>query len=136
MWTLNKADPIEDEYEDWQKRESHERLARLICLALVGIVIIAVFFSSLNVWASCRVILFAMVLFSSTAHPWYLLWSLVLLPRVPSTAVWIATLTLPWGYAQLGDVIDWTVPTWVMFAAYSPVYLALVIDVWRGRKHE
>ena len=129
MWTLNKVDPIEDELSDWQKRESHEKLARLICLALVGIVIIAVFFSSLDVWAGCRVILFAMVLFSSTAHPWYMLWALVLFPRAPSLAVWIATLTLPWGYAQLGDVIDWSVPTWVMFAAYSPVYLALMIDI-------
>ncbi|MCH8822575.1 MAG: hypothetical protein IH984_03610 [Planctomycetes bacterium] len=129
MWTLSKVDPIEDEQTGWQKRESHEKIARLICLALVGIVIIAVFFSSLDVWASCRVILFAMVLFSSTAHPWYLLWALVILPRAPSPAVWIATLTLPWGYAQLGDVIDWTVPTWVIYAAYCPVYLALMIDI-------
>ena len=134
LWVLGKVDPIEDEGIDWQKKERHELIARAICLALVGAVIAAVFFSRLDIWAGCRVVLLAMVLFSSTAHPWYLLWALVLMPRAPSPAVWIASLTLPWGYVQLGDVIDWTVPTWVMFAAYVPVYLALVIDLWMGQR--
>ncbi len=135
LWVMGKIDPIADEAIEWQKRERHELMARAICLALIGAVIAAVFFSRLDIWASCRVVLLAMVLFSSTAHPWYLLWALVLMPRAPSPAVWIASLTLPWGYVQLGDVVDWTVPTWVMFAAYVPVYLALVIDLWMGRRN-
>ncbi|MEE9129847.1 MAG: hypothetical protein V3T84_07485 [Phycisphaerales bacterium] len=134
LWALGEVDPIEDERIEWQKKERHELIARAIGLALVGAVIAAVFFSRLDVWASCRVVLLAMVLFSSTAHPWYLLWALVLVPRAPSPAVWIASLTLPWGYVQLGDVIDWTVPTWVMFAAYVPVYLVLIIDLWMRRR--
>ena len=134
LWALGEVDPIGDERIEWQRKERHELIARAIGLALVGAVIAAVFFSRLDVWAGCRVVLLAMVLFSSTAHPWYLLWALVLMPRAPSPAVWIASLTLPWGYVQLGDVVDWTVPTWVMFAAYVPVYLALVIDLWMGRR--
>ena len=136
LWALGEVDPIGDERTEWQKKERHELIARAIGLALIGAVIAAVFFSRLDVWAGCRVVLLAMVLFSSTAHPWYLLWALVLIPRAPSPAVWIASLTLPWGYVQLADVIDWTVPTWVMFAAYAPVYLALIIDLWMRRRHE
>ncbi len=134
LWVLGEVDPIEDERIEWQRKERHELIVRAICLALVGAVIAAVFFNRLDIWASCRVVLLAMVLFSSTAHPWYLLWALVLMPRAPSPAVWIASLTLPWGYVQFGDVIGWTVPTWMMFAAYVPVYLALVIDLWMGRQ--
>ncbi len=134
LWGLGKIDPIADEEIEWKKKERHELIARAIGLALVGAVIAAVFFSRLDVWAACRVVLLSMVLLSSTAHPWYLLWALVLLPRAPSPAVWIASLTLPWGYVQLGDVVDWTVPTWVMFAAYVPVYVALIFDLWIGRR--
>ncbi len=76
-----------------------------------------------------------MVLLSPSAHPWYVLWALVLLPRAPIWSVWIASLTLPWGYAVLGDVIDWSVPPAVMVAAYAPVYAALAVEVvWSRRR--
>ena len=49
-----------------------------------------------------------------------------------SPAVWVASLTLPWGYAQLGDVVEWHTPAWVMWAAYLPIYLALLGDLgWK-----
>ncbi len=139
LWAQNRIDPIADPEVQWQKRERHEKRARLICLALVGAVILAAFASRLDVWASCRVILLAMVLFSSTAHPWYLLWALVLAPRAPSTAVWIASYTLLWGYAAWGYVdrdgaLVWGMSPWIMAAAYLPIYTALAIDMLSRRK--
>ncbi len=78
--------------------------------------------------------LLAMVLLSPTAHPWYLLWALVLVPMVPCAAVWLASLTLTWGYAAWGfrpgddGGPGWGVSPWLMLAAYAPVYAALL---WR-----
>jgi hypothetical protein len=76
----------------------------------------------------------AMILLSSTAHPWYLLWALVLMPLHPGAAVWVLSLTLPWGYAVLGDVVAWQAPWWVSLAAYTPVAAALAWETvvqWR-----
>jgi hypothetical protein len=79
-------------------------------------------------------IFLAMVLLSPAAHPWYLLWALAVIPAAPSSAVWVASLTLPWGYVALGDTDEWLVPAWVMVAAYAPIYAALAVEVitrWR-----
>ena len=133
---MHAADPIEDEQSQWQKKEAHERWARYVCFSLVGVVIVAALVLRAGVFAGSRAILFAMVLFSTTAHPWYLLWALVLLPLRFSPAVWIASLTLPWGYVAWTDP-EWNVPAWVMGAAYAPVYSALAADlvrVWRARR--
>jgi len=125
------ADPAND---DLMSNDEQERLARLICLGLILAVIATVFLSRLEPEAAARVILLSMVLFSSTAHPWYLLWALALAPLALSPAVWIASLTISWGYVQLGDVMDWTTPAWTMWAAYVPVYAALCIDLARTRR--
>jgi hypothetical protein len=107
-----------------------EQLARAVC----GAAVVAAF---VLLWRRpaaatmpqflrrAQVLILLMLLLSSTAHPWYLLWGLALLPASPSAAVWIASLTLPWGYAVLGDVARWTTPAWVVAAAYVPVYAAL-----------
>ena len=116
---------------DGQQR--HEVQARLICLALVGLVCVVAFLSRADAITSARAVLFAMVLFSTTSHPWYLLWALILAPAAMSPAVWVASLTLLWGYAQLGDVVEWKTPGWVMWAAYVPIYGALVIDLLRKK---
>lgn len=129
MWTIRKIQPIEDVDVEWQKKDRQEAMARIICLALLAIVMAMAFFSKLDVWATSRVVLFAMVLFSTTSHPWYLLWAMMLAPAAMSPALWIASLTLLWGYAQLGDVVEWETPTWLMWAAYVPVYLALGYDL-------
>jgi len=59
---------------------------------------------------------------------------MALVPVVPSGAVWIASLTLPWGYAVLGDPADHGVPRWLSVAAYAPVYLALAVGLWRWKR--
>ena len=55
-------------------------------------------------------------------------------PMANSPALWVASLTLPWGYAQLGDVVEWQTPGWVLLAAYAPVYSALACDVVLRRR--
>ena len=84
-------------------------------------------------WTSGSALFLAMVLLSPAAHPWYLLWALVLLPIVRSPAVWVASLTLPWGYAVLADPVDWTLPRWVMVVAYVPVYAAIALEIATAR---
>ena len=68
----------------------------------------------------------ALVLLTTTAHPWYLLWGFALVPMANNWVIWTLSLTLPWGYAVLGDMVHWTVPTWVLTAAYAPVFAALL----------
>lgn len=118
--------PIEDEQVQWQKKERHERIARLVCLAmLLGIFIMLMRRSQRDVPAAVRMLLFAMVLLSTTAHPWYVLWALLLMPVVPSAALWIASLTLTLGYAALAQPATWEIPAWVFIAGYGPVFAAL-----------
>ena len=84
-------------------------------------------------------IFLAMVLLSPAAHPWYLLSALAVIPAAPSAAVWVASLTLPWGYIALGDTDEWLVPVWVMLLAYVPIYAALIVEVvvrWRQQSQQ
>ena len=121
---------IEGGASTWSN-DVQERLARTICGALLIAVMVGVWMTQRETWRAGAWIFLAMVLLSPAAHPWYILWALVLLPMAPSPAVWIASLTLPWGYAVLGDTQTWSVSPWVMVAAYVPVYGALVVEVVR-----
>jgi hypothetical protein len=127
LWTIEKLRPA------WSN-DRQEVLARRICLAAVAAVIVGVWWRGpADVWARSRMILLAMVLLSPAAHPWYLLWALALVPMAPSTAVWICSLTLPWGYAAWSYVsrdgmLEWGVSPWLLVAAYAPVYAALAVE--------
>ncbi|NNM26003.1 MAG: hypothetical protein HKO59_08465 [Phycisphaerales bacterium] len=113
--------------------DPQEQLARGICLLAFLIAGIIIWIRSRDAWRGMSALLLAMILLSPTAHPWYLLWALILLPMTRSRAVWVASLTLPWGYVVLADPVDWTVPAGVMVAAYVPIYAALLLDVGPGR---
>jgi len=139
LWAIRLVDPLEDPVAQWEKKERHEALARLVCVAALLLVCAGAFFFAADAWRAGRIILFAMVLCSTTAHPWYLLWALMLAPLAMSPALWIASLTIPLAYAQFGDVEGWTTPVWAMWLAYAPVYAALavhaatqVIGNWSG----
>ena len=114
--------------------DQQEILARRICVALLAAVFVAVWLRGpTGVWARARCILMAMVLLSPAAHPWYLLWALAMVPMAPGAATWVASLTLPWGYAAWGHVTaegtaEWGVSPWLMVAAYLPVYTALALS--------
>jgi len=113
--------------------DAAERIARTICTALLIVIIALVFLRGRDPWRDCGYIFLAMVLLSPTAHPWYLLWALVLIPAAPLYAIWTASLTLSWGYAALLSPESWHVPLPVWIAAYVPIYAALLFDVF-GRK--
>ncbi len=115
--------------------DQQEILARRICIAMLAAVFVALWLRGpASVWARARCLLLAMVLLSPAAHPWYLLWALALVPLAPGPATWVASLTLPWGYAAWSHVasdgrVEWGVPAWLMYAAYLPVYGALAVSL-------
>ena len=85
-------------------------------------------------WRDARIILTAMVLLSPAAHPWYLLWALALVPMTGGPALWVASLTLPWGYAALGHIepdgtAAWDVSAWLLAVSWVPIFAALAVDV-------
>jgi hypothetical protein len=119
-----------------------ETRAREICLAMLAIVCIWIFFSRMNLWRATQNALFAMVLLSTTAHPWYLLWAFALTPMsggAGNAALWVYSLTISWGYVVFaagkgfagGE--EWTVPAWVIAAAYVPVFFTLAAAMLRIR---
>ena len=97
-------------------------------------------------WRAAVTYLFAGVCLSSTAHPWYLLWALALLPvawsagpTVVAWAVWVASLTLGWSYAaylRLAEGSGYTVGVAGGWAIWLPIGVALVYGVARvvGRR--
>jgi hypothetical protein len=115
--------------------------ARRICMAFLAIAFVLIYRAHLNAWKSTAAMMLAIVLLSSTAHPWYLLWALALCPFAKSRTLWVASLTIPWGYlvfatgrGHLGGE-EWTVPAWAIALAYVPVFVALMWDLiqWRSR---
>jgi alpha-1,6-mannosyltransferase len=109
-----------------------ERVAHNVCLAIVGVAGIAIFWSRSDAWHATRALLFVVVLLAAAAHPWYLLWAIALFPMADNLAIWVFSLTLPWGYAAWADIAHRRVPPWLLAAAYGPVLLALV---WDGVRH-
>ncbi|MCP3902997.1 MAG: DUF2029 domain-containing protein [Planctomycetes bacterium] len=124
LWTIEQLSPA------WGN-DPQEQVARVACLVLLGVVILLTLARVRDPWAACIAIFLAMVLLSPAAHPWYLLWALILVPLRPGAAAWVASLTLPWGYAALGDTAQWTVPPLLLVAAYLPVYAAILFDPLR-----
>jgi hypothetical protein len=120
--------------------DPQEQLARAACTLALAAAVLVVLWRYRDPWAGARAMLLAMVLLSPAAHPWYLLWALALMPMAPGAAVWIASLTLTWGYAAWGFRPDedglpgWGVSPWLMVAAYAPVYVALALSMARRRR--
>lgn len=111
--------------------------ARWICTLTLAIAFIAAWQRATDAKAASRAFLFAAVLLTPTAHPWYLLWAFALWPVVPSPALWVATLTLPWSYAVLCDVVGWTMPRWMWLCVYGPIYATLIVErfaSWQERR--
>jgi hypothetical protein len=114
--------------------DAQELFVRRICgAAVLGVFLWLLLRRRGDLWSRACALLLAMVLLSPAAHPWYLLWALCLLPMARNPAVWVASLTLPWGYAALGDPAGWRVAPWVFLAAYAPVYGVLAVASMRHR---
>ena len=41
------------------------------------------------------------------------------------------SLTLPWGYAVLGDTVEWTVSPWLVAAAWVPAAITAAFGIGR-----
>ncbi len=117
--------------------ERQQMLARRLCAAaLAGVFLWLWARRRGDAWSRSGALLLVMVLLSPAAHPWYLLWALALVPMAPGPAVWVASLTLPWGYAALGDTAGWSVPAWLPLAAWAPIWAALAAAwAWERINH-
>ena len=130
LWTLEQVRP------EWTN-DRQEILARRICMTLVAVVFAGVWWRGPpGLWARCRCIMLAMVLLSPTAHPWYLLWALAMVPVAPGPVTWVASLTLAWGYGAWGHVnadgtVSWAASGWTMLLAYAPIYGVLAWEAGR-----
>ena len=121
--------------------DQQEQLARLVCSIMIIIIMLLLWWRCHDLLRAMMLCMFVMVLFTPAAHPWYLLWAFVFFPTRPILSLWIASLTISWGYAAWGfptgeDGPAWQAPTWVMIAAWLPVWLALIYDYigWNRRR--
>jgi len=141
-WATQDAasDSVRRPSDRWT-REDHQNLARIICAAIVLACIVMILAARLDSASAALAIMLAMLVFSTTVHPWYVLWAL---PFVPLTArgwiagaAWMLSLTILLNYAAWGYVITptgaltWTAPTWSMAFGWLPVYAALLIGIVR-----
>lgn len=120
--------------------------ARLACLVLLGVVLLIVFLRGRDLWRQSMIALLAMVLLSTTAHPWYLLWALAIFPVAAGRAgdtrplcglsLWIFSFTITFGYVAYAHVESWHVPTWVLVIAFAPVYVGILLELFVSGKRE
>jgi hypothetical protein len=131
LWTVEKLRP------QWNN-DQQEVLARRVCTAIVIAVLAGVWWRGPpSLWGRTRWIMLAMVLLSPTAHPWYLLWALAMVPMAPGLVTWVASLTISWSYvAWINITADgtaaWGVSPWIMLGAYTPIYAILALLLYRG----
>ncbi|MEM6854357.1 MAG: hypothetical protein AAF593_08110 [Planctomycetota bacterium] len=137
------------EGEVWEIEARAKRLADAIAGGLLLLILVAAMLFHRVPWRAATTYFFAMVCFSSTVHPWYLLWAMALLPVAWSAgrtfvgpAVWVASLTLPWSYwawinyADGGpggfDAFDgeYAIGMGLTWAVWLPVYAALAWGTW------
>lgn len=125
----------------------NKRVTDTLTGALLFIILLASTGLQKSPWRASLTYLFAGLCLSSTVHPWYLLWSLALLPIAWSTAttvvapaVWIASLTLPWSYAawrQLARDGEFALTLPLRIAIWLPIFMGLFVGigwVWRDRR--
>jgi hypothetical protein len=115
------------------------QLASSVCAGLLGAALMAAMVAGCDAWRVAMVYLFAAILLSTTAHPWYLLWALAFVPLRFSAALWMLSLTITWSYVAWRDVDPWQVSAWLRVAIYAPVYALIVVEVacwWRRRSTE
>ena len=111
----------------------------LAAAALVGVLVAAMLLHRVP-WRAATTYFFALICLSSTAHPWYLLWALALLPvawaagrTVVGPAVWVASLTLAWSYAawlNLAAGGEYQLAAGELTAVWVPIYAALAAGAW------
>jgi hypothetical protein len=110
----------------WLDKVAADRIA-----AGLSLVVLLIATWRCELWRAVMIWLFASLLLSSTAHPWYLLWALAFVPIAFSGAVWLWSATIALSYVVLRDVNQWHLPVWVAAVEYVPVYCVLIAECLR-----
>jgi hypothetical protein len=73
-----------------------------------------------------------LLLVPSTIHPWYVVWLIPFLVVLPGPGWWYLTAGVALSYvAYAGGAVR--VPVWTRVVEYLPVYLAILLSVYRAR---
>jgi len=110
------------------------QIAHWLSLTLLTITFITCLCLRLDVWRTACIFLFASLLLSSTAYPWYLLWSLAFLPIRFSKSLWLYSLTTVLSYEVWSHASNWEVPPWLALTIYVPVFTAIVWEIVTARR--
>lgn len=102
-----------------------QRSASLAMGVALSVILVLCMLYAQDLWQTVGIYFLAAILLSSTSHPWYLLWALVLVPLRFSPATWLFSLTIVWSYVALIDREAYRVPQWLKYVEYVPVYLAV-----------
>lgn len=103
--------------------------ADLLMATLLAGTLIACFLLRLDLWRAAGAYLLAALLLSSTAHPWYALWPLAILPIRFSPVTWVLSLTIAWSYQAHLNAEAFQVAAWIRWLEYLPVYTALLMTL-------
>lgn len=97
----------------------------LMGLLLAGVLVVCMG-RGWDVWRGAGIYLLAMVLVSSTVHPWYVLWALALVAVRFELTTWVLSLMVMLAYEAFLRPATFEVGAWVVWAQYVPVYAVLV----------
>lgn len=112
------------------------KLTADVLMGLLALVVLSVAtFQRRNPWDISGLYLLAVLLLSSTVHPWYLLWALSFVATHFRSTIWVYSLTISWSYAVLGSFPSYHLPIWVGVIEYLPVYGLLGWELIDWCKH-
>ncbi|MGI9014053.1 MAG: hypothetical protein ACR2GY_07375, partial [Phycisphaerales bacterium] len=113
-----------------------ERLARAICIIIGLFALGVVWLRCHDTIRACAWSFFILLVVSPTVHPWYLLWSLALLPIARLRCIWVSSLTISlgywvWSFPLAAGVEHWRLTLPLMLSAWLPVAVAFAFDLLR-----
>lgn len=126
-WTFNGSAHAIVSFITGQKIYADQIMAVLLIAILLLAIVVRV-----DLWGVAQIYLFAGLLLSSTAHPWYLLWAIALVPVRFDAAIWALSLTIGWSYVALLSQ-DYSLPIGLRLVEYAPAYAIIAIALWRRR---
>ena len=129
-WTFNGSAHAIISFIVGQKIYADQIMAVLLIAILLMTTVVRV-----DLWSVAQIYLFAGVLLSSTAHPWYLLWAIALVPIRFDAAIWALSLTIGWSYVALLSK-DYSLPLGLRLVEYVPAYALIAISLWRRRSEK
>ena len=114
---------------------SNSNDTQIFIVFLLLLTIVLGLLSKENLWKIAIAFVLAALLFSSTVHPWYLLWLLALLPFCFSLPAWVFSLTISWSYVAHANPQGYIVYPSIILAEYVPVYFLVICSLTLWIKH-